>query len=379
LARLPVEPVRFAPGVDTQALQIGGVAEILEQHEAPFEIGGEDARHAHAGGREHFRGVDEGGAVLGGRRRVHCDDAALAIAVDAEVAAEAGVVRGRPDRFDAQGMLPAEPRQPGAEFVEAGVGSHRIRGSGPGGRRRARMRPGHRRALRIIIDRCGTLATGQRPNRVTSFPSRRRPEPPPRCFVLVFLAAMLPGVAQAQSHGAGPGPLRLRMDPALGANDPVPTESGRPIFAQGQHASGRANREFTLEGNAEVRHAGTVVRGNRITWYEDDEELVAVVNVRVVRGGSVFVGEGLQLRLDSNTGSFRAPTYELPLYDGRGEADRLDFLGGRRVGLVNATYTTCEPEDPDWYLRADELTIDEERGEGRGRGARLYFKDVQLL
>src|SRR5690606_4935783 len=92
-ARLPVEPVRFATGVDTQALQIGGVAEILEQHEAPFEIGGEDARHAHAGGREHFRGVDEGGAVLGGRRRVHCDDAALAIAVDAEVAAEAGVVR----------------------------------------------------------------------------------------------------------------------------------------------------------------------------------------------------------------------------------------------------------------------------------------------
>src|SRR5690606_17322042 len=52
---------------------------------------------------------------------------------------------------------------------------------------------------------------------------------------------------------------------------------------------------------------------------------------------------------------------------------------GRRVRLVNATYATCEPEDPDWYLRADELTIDEKRGEGRGRGARLYFKDVQLL
>lgn len=198
-------------------------------------------------------------------------------------------------------------------------------------------------------------------------------------LVLVLIGAVAAVPAQAQSHGPGPGPLRLRLEPALGASDPAPADSGRPIFALGKQASGRPNRDLTLEGDAEIRHAGTVVRGNRITWYEDDEELVAVGNVRVVRAGSIFVGEGLQLRLDSNTGSFHAPTYELPLYDGRGEADRLDFLGGRRVGLVNATYTTCEPQDPDWYLRADELTIDEERGEGRGRGARLYFKDVQLL
>ncbi len=198
-------------------------------------------------------------------------------------------------------------------------------------------------------------------------------------FALLGLVGA-PGAAVAQAHyGVDPAPLRLRIEPALGASDPAPTESGRPIFARGERAIGRPDRDLTLEGDAEIRHAGTVVRGNRITWYEDDEELVAVGNVRVVRAGSVFVGEGLQLRLDSNTGSFRAPTYELPLYDGRGEADRLDFLGGRRVGMVNATYTTCEPEDPDWYLRADELTIDEERGEGRGRGARLYFKDVQLL
>src|SRR5690606_13565122 len=229
-------------------------------------------------------------------------------------------------------------------FIAFGVGSRRA----PTGARAA----GHRRALRIIIDRCGTLATGQRPNRVTSFPPRRRPDPPPRSFVLAFVAAMLPCFAHAQTQGAGPGPLRLRMDPALGASDPVPTESGRPIFARGDEASGRANRDFTLEGNAELRHAGTVVSGNRITWYEDDEELVAVGNVRVVRGGSIFVGEGLQLRLDSSPGSFRAPTYELPLYDGRGEADRPDCLGRRRGGLRNPTRTSCQPDDAAWHLLA---------------------------
>lgn len=195
---------------------------------------------------------------------------------------------------------------------------------------------------------------------------------------LRWSAAVVAVLASAAAL-AEPGPLQLRLDPVLGASDSQSGGSGRPVFARADRISGRGDRQLDLEGNAEVRHAGTVVRGNRITWYGDDEEVVAAGKVRVARGGSVFIGEELQLRLDSNTGRFRAPTYELPLYDGRGEADRLDFLGDRRVGLHSATYTTCEPQDPDWYLQADELVLDEDLGEGSGRGARLYFKGLQLF
>ncbi len=92
-----------------------------------------------------------------------------------------------------------------------------------------------------------------------------------------------------------------------------------------------------------MRRAGTVVRGDRLTYYEADDEVMAVGNVRVVRQGNVFTGPELQLELDANEGCFESPSYFLPLYGGRGRAERIDFLGHDLTRLTRASYTTCRP------------------------------------
>ena len=67
-AGLAVEDRR---GLLVQGLQVGERAEIIEQQEALFDIGGQHARHAQSG-RAHDRGgVDEGPAVLLRGRRIH--------------------------------------------------------------------------------------------------------------------------------------------------------------------------------------------------------------------------------------------------------------------------------------------------------------------
>ena len=37
---------------------------------------------------------------------------------------------------------------------------------------------------------------------------------------------------------------------------------------------------------------------------------------------------------------------------GRGDADRLDFEGKNQFRLTNASYTTCKPDNDDWYAKA---------------------------
>ncbi|HMS79255.1 MAG TPA: LPS assembly protein LptD, partial [Burkholderiaceae bacterium] len=123
----------------------------------------------------------------------------------------------------------------------------------------------------------------------------------------------------------------------------------------------------------------TVVRADRLTLYEADDEVIAVGNVRVTREGQVFTGPELQLKLDANEGSFASPRFYLPLTGGSGRAERVDFLGRNEVALQDATYTTCRPDDPDWYLRAESLTLDRTSDEGSARWATLYFKDLPIL
>ena len=193
------------------------------------------------------------------------------------------------------------------------------------------------------------------------------------------------GPAMAQSAqatqdltgSAGP-PVRLKMAPGLDESAPQASES-RPVYASGERLSGRAGQEATLEGDAELRRAGTVLRADRITYYDADQEVFAIGNVRVSRAGNVFVGPRLRLKLDTNEGSFESPAYYLPQYRGRGRADLIEFLGPTVTRFRGASYTTCEPEDADWMLRADSLTIDENEGIGTGRSASLSFMGLKIL
>ncbi|MFN9774826.1 MAG: LPS-assembly protein LptD, partial [Burkholderiales bacterium] len=180
--------------------------------------------------------------------------------------------------------------------------------------------------------------------------------------------------AQAADHA---GRIALRLETELRESN-LASDAPRPTFARGDTVSGRQGRETTLEGEAEIRRAGTVIRADRLTLYEADDEVVAIGNVRVAREGIVFTGPQLQLKLDANEGSFASPRFYLPLTGGSGRAERIDFLGRGEVEMHDATYTTCRPEDPDWYLRAESLSLDRTTDEGNARWATLYFKDLPI-
>jgi LPS-assembly protein len=203
--------------------------------------------------------------------------------------------------------------------------------------------------------------------------------PRPRAVLVVLaLNAALVAPAFGQDAAAGAPVPRLRLETELRESS-LDADAPRPSFARGERTTGRANRETTLEGDAEIRRAGTVVRADRITLYEADDEVIAVGNVRVVREGQVFTGPQLQLSLDAQQGRFESPEFELPLTGGRGRAESVDFLGRGRVALTRAFFTSCRPDDPDWYLKAERLTLDRGAEEGDARSATLYFMDVPIF
>lgn len=191
----------------------------------------------------------------------------------------------------------------------------------------------------------------------------------------MFASLLVGGSASARDVSAG---FRLKLDPVLSELRATITE-GRPVYGSGERIEGRTGRETTFQGNAEVRKGGAVIRADRLTYYEADDELLAAGHVRVTRQGNVFTGPELALKLDANTGWFESPSYYLAAYDGRGHAERIDFLGPQRMRLIDASYTTCQFDDPDWILLARTMTLDQEKDEGSGRSASLYFKGVKIL
>ena len=157
-----------------------------------------------------------------------------------------------------------------------------------------------------------------------------------------------------------------------------------PTFLFGERISGHSDQETVLEGQAEMRKPGTVVKADRLEYDTRTDRAQATGNVRINRGGNVYEGTKLDLEVDAFRGFFLEPRYEFLQNNAHGEASRADFLDNQHTEVQNATYTTCRRKPgpswmPDWVLRAANISFDTEEDVGVAHGAYLEFKGVPIL
>jgi LPS-assembly protein len=170
----------------------------------------------------------------------------------------------------------------------------------------------------------------------------------------------------------------------LGEQIPQPDRERLPTHISGQRIFGRTDLETVIEGDAQLRRGDTVIRADRLEYYQPDDLAKARGNVRINRAGNIFEGPLLELKVEAFEGFFNEPRYRFLRNDAYGEADRVDFIDDKRAIIRNATYTTCQRKPgpswmPDWILRAASLRIDNEEETGQASGASLSFMGVPIL
>ncbi|MCW5604642.1 MAG: LPS-assembly protein LptD [Burkholderiales bacterium] len=184
--------------------------------------------------------------------------------------------------------------------------------------------------------------------------------------------------------------LKLRPEPTLRLMPPS-NEDVVPVFIEADSIRGHNDRETEAEGRVRLRKRGQAFFGDWLRYDKPDEEITAVGNVRLEQGGDVLEGEKLRYNLVTDRGFMEksrytlmsvAPDGELPGttrramcagVDARGNADRLLFEGPEQYRAERAAYTTCEPGNDDWFLRARDLRIDKSRDVGVARDASIVF------
>jgi LPS-assembly protein len=164
---------------------------------------------------------------------------------------------------------------------------------------------------------------------------------------------------------------------------PVKSE-GTPTYVQGDRISGRPELETVIEGNAEMRRDGIVLRADRIEYYQPDDLAKARGRVYLNRDGNVYEGTEGELRVDAQQGFFLNPRFRLLKNNGRGQASRIDFVDSQRAVARDASYSVwhVEPgieDSTDWVIRSAQVRMDSETDVGEASGGRLEFKGVPIL
>ena len=199
---------------------------------------------------------------------------------------------------------------------------------------------------------------------------------------LAVLSLALLQVHGASAQGLAPdGPLTLKRTPQLIETLPPQDRSQQPSFVDGNRISGRPDLETVVEGNASLRRGDTVIRADRLEYYQPDDRARATGNVRVNQAGNVYEGPELELKLETFEGFFNKVRYSFLATGGHGDAERIDFVDSNVSVARRATYTTCRREDfpdwmPAWMLSAATLTTDTVENVGVATGAQLTFMGI---
>ena len=155
---------------------------------------------------------------------------------------------------------------------------------------------------------------------------------------------------------------------------------------------GARSIELVADGDAELQRDNMILTADRVTYREPIDEAEAEGNVELRQGNDVIAGPKATMVIGDSTGSFESPAYQISrqrqpsltgeaprTVSGSGEADLLRLDGENQYHMQNATWSTCEARDPDWYIRARELDLDYDREVGTARDASIVFKDVPIF
>ncbi len=226
---------------------------------------------------------------------------------------------------------------------------------------------------------------------------------------------------------------KKRQRPAkIGVEYPVTLTPGDqyPMFIKADDVRGRNEEAMIATGAAELRKLGAQVYADKMTYRPLEDELEATGSVRLLQEGTEIDTSYLRMMLTEQTGHterahyrvaidrpsrFYAPSqmmqsvvtvassnaaslanmpmmFYVPPADGlpttaparrdseaSGDAERIDFLGENQFRLTSATYSSCQPSEPDWYLKAAKMSLDFDEHEGTATNAVVNFKDVPIF
>ncbi|MFW6341070.1 MAG: LPS-assembly protein LptD, partial [Wenzhouxiangella sp.] len=201
-------------------------------------------------------------------------------------------------------------------------------------------------------------------------------------FPLILTIALLP-IAAAWGQGMVidsdrpalsclPPEARLeRIEPERGEDIPVQidaeffsAERGEPIVARDQVRVAQGDRRLQTEEIIFDRASGRL-------------DLPVLLNYRdayiAIRAERAWVES------QDSRGRFEQVGYRIAESDGAGQALVIDLLSPSRAELEEFDFTTCDPADPDWQLKAGRVRLDLDKGQGIARHARLEFKGVPIL
>lgn len=134
-----------------------------------------------------------------------------------------------------------------------------------------------------------------------------------------------------------------------------------------------------LDGDVEVRLDDQRMRADRLEYREDESLIIAEGDIKYSDDEMAVSTEQARIYTEQDRTELSDVTYEIRSSDGNGTASTAILTGDKRTQLTDVVFSTCEPDDLAWQLKASSMELNHETGRGKARNVSLKFKGVPFF
>jgi LPS-assembly protein len=197
-----------------------------------------------------------------------------------------------------------------------------------------------------------------------------------RSIIAFWLVQGLAQKAFAQDLCLVPTDLAPNLaPPSITENENLAEE---PVDITATRFDFNAENELEFDGEVEIRQGTRTITAQSATRQEDGD-LDVLGRITLSDPEVSIFGEDAHYDADTETISFSAAGFDLPLRPARGSAEQIEVTSESRVSLMSALFTTCPADNEVWHITAREIDLDVNGGVGTARGVKLDFKGVPIM
>ena len=133
-----------------------------------------------------------------------------------------------------------------------------------------------------------------------------------------------------------------------------------------------------FEGNVALKRGDQFLGADKLKYDSEQQNYIAEGNIRYQDSAMRLTAERAEGNQAEDRHKIEELRYQLVARRGNGESSQID-LHGTQGTLHDSTYSTCDPEDRNWELRAKRIDVDSAEGMAVARNAVLRIGDVPVM
>jgi len=162
----------------------------------------------------------------------------------------------------------------------------------------------------------------------------------------------------------------------------LPTEGDRatiPIDFSAQKVQSADKDQYVMEGNVKAQRLDELLQANKIIYNNATTAYQADGNVRYQDRGLLISAQSARGTATPETTYLTDLHYQLLMLRGNGVASDATLSNPNHALLHDITYSTCDPKDRVWEIRAREMELNREENRGIARDAVLSYRETPFF